>query len=283
MKNIFLRLSFFLCLLLIGTAPLFAVSFNKKAIIFTNHAGWQVPADQSSATDNYVQSVKLFQLSNGVVVDDVLSGGSSGFIDKLLVGTIAAFAIPTTSIHAGWMPCDGRTLTVTPNSYLQRLAKRIGTTWGGTLSLDAQDQYVGTMVIPDMRGIFLRGASPMVSVGTYQDDAFQNHSHDLSNGSHTHPYTMSPHTHSLTNGTSLVINIGGPRYLAGPSGIGFASIPSQTNTSFVAATASSTAIDSTYLTIQGPSTTTFGNPVVANETRPVNQSVNYCIFYGVIP
>lgn len=108
-------------------------------------------------------------------------------ISTVPVGTIVAFAGST--IPAGWLLCDGNTISRTTNS---ALFSAIGVNWGG-------GDGSTTFHLPDLRGRFLRGrsgtsgndpdslsrtalypgagVSDKNKVGSYQDDAFQGHGH----------------------------------------------------------------------------------------------------------
>ncbi|MFZ2959257.1 MAG: phage tail protein [Candidatus Ozemobacteraceae bacterium] len=111
----------------------------------------------------------------------------------LPVGTIISFSGPESHIPSDWLLCNGQTLQV--NSY-PRLYAVISLYWGS--------KEPGTFMLPDLRGVFLRGVSgksgkdPDVAsrsketgstigspndVGSYQDDAFQAHAHMFNGGS----------------------------------------------------------------------------------------------------
>jgi hypothetical protein len=95
-------------------------------------------------------------------------------------GTIVAFAGAEANIPAGWVLCDGRSLTLV----------------SGSLNLR---NLVGDNA-PDLRGMFLRGtgttsnAQAGPALREVQEDAFESHNHpgttDLS-GNHTHAYSIS--------------------------------------------------------------------------------------------
>ena len=105
------------------------------------------------------------------------------------VGTILAFAAGSDKVPDGWLLCDGGSYSQTEYADLFDV---IGTNWGGS---------GGSFNVPDLRGTFLRGVDdpsgsdaagkdPDVAdrtdidgdtvggvVGSYQQDAFQGHSH----------------------------------------------------------------------------------------------------------
>ena len=106
------------------------------------------------------------------------------------VGSIMPFAGAVTSGDAllepvpGWIVCNGATLTT--NAKFDNLKTVLGTAWG-------------TNLVPDLRGVFLRGinngrtgdyADPETrDVGSFQKDNFESHGHTgntTSNGEHRH-------------------------------------------------------------------------------------------------
>ena len=105
------------------------------------------------------------------------------------VGSIMPFAGAVTSGDAllepvpGWIVCNGATLTT--NAKFDNLKTVLGTAWG-------------TNLVPDLRGVFLRGinngrtdayADPdNRAVGSFQDDEFKEHNHPIIDPGHTHPY-----------------------------------------------------------------------------------------------
>jgi hypothetical protein len=102
------------------------------------------------------------------------------------VGTILAFAGPSSSIPEGWLLCDGKAYD--KNQYID-LFNAINVGWG----TPSADQFR----VPDLRGMFLRGVNGDAeidpdrsarfekysggnkenNVGSYQKDAFQGHIH----------------------------------------------------------------------------------------------------------
>lgn len=81
-------------------------------------------------------------------------------------GTIVAFG----GVRApdGWLLCDGR--RVSKNDY-SRLWSAVESTWGPA------DE--ATFTVPDLRGMFLRGAGPDRAIGSFQDCAIQKHGHKM--------------------------------------------------------------------------------------------------------
>lgn len=73
-------------------------------------------------------------------------------------GTIVAYGGHTNAIPSGWLLCDGTTVSRT--TYV-RLFLAVGTAWGS-------GNGVNTFHIPDLRGMFLRGAN-LGRTGSFQD------------------------------------------------------------------------------------------------------------------
>jgi phage-related tail fiber protein len=84
-------------------------------------------------------------------------------------GCVMAFA--GTAIPEGWLKCNGEAI---PNGQ--------GTVQGKTANFSVLYSVIGANV-PDLRGLFIRGlddgrgADAGRQIGTYQNDAFKNHSH----------------------------------------------------------------------------------------------------------
>jgi microcystin-dependent protein len=189
-----------------------------------------------------------------------------------MVGEIRAFAISdgngqalTRLYNAGWVPADGRSL---PKARYPELFGALGTTWG-----TAQDQ--ASFLVPDLRGVFLRGFSGQSGrdpdaadrlagsaggaagnhVGSYQADAMQTHKH-LDAG-HTHPLNQREYDNGRGRGpydqsSSAPLD----------SGLGYANIGEPVESSGS------------------------GGPVrVSSENRPKNVDVYYFVFVGrrIIP
>ena len=110
------------------------------------------------------------------------------------VGTIVAWSAGADSLPANWMLCDGKALKI---KQYPELYAAIGATWGAPRKTKFN--------LPDLRGRFIRGVDrgagrdPDVkdreasnkggnanSVGSVQDDSFQDHSHEQK--AHTHDY-----------------------------------------------------------------------------------------------
>jgi len=156
----------------------------------------------------------------------------STFAGSIPSGAVLPFAYNVTSgnIPAGWLLCDGSIYTVTAYPTLGAL---LANTYGGS---------TGTFAVPNLKGLFIRGAGTQTSggitytagsIGTIQQDSFQGHYH-------------------TTNAGIVGTN--------GPSGSG---VPYYSNGT---ATAGNATTDGTN-----------GTPRTAGETRPVNLAMVYCI------
>ncbi len=156
-----------------------------------------------------------------------------------LVGLICAFAL--SSVPTGFLYCDGSAVSRTTYSLL---FSKIGTTWGvGNGST--------TFNLPDLRGAFLRGtgtgtintrskAGP--SVGAFQEDAMQTHTHTTTVTSQQGGATSYPPDTRIMSDYLRDTTISNPSY---------------------------------NFTSGNPSGRT------ASETYPYNAGVYYCIFAGV--
>ena len=176
------------------------------------------------------------------------------YIDSMIVGVICPFAMDIPP--EGWLECNGMQHLVAAYS---RLYLKIGTTYG---SGPGGTEFFN---VPDLRGQFIRGWSnggPVDAGRTFaslQDDAIQNHIHDFMGT----PGTTGSSLGLKTFHQSTSVPLGG----SGGSAIdGF----DQTyNLNFAHTHA---------FTPDG----TISNPVtgnIADETRPKNISLMYCIKY----
>ena len=181
------------------------------------------------------------------------------------VGTIQAFAF--NRIPNGWMICDGRLLNM---EEYRVLYQAIGTTFGG----DGKSNFA----IPDMRGRFIRGWSADGGdidrgrcFGSEQKDALQSHKHKfdinkiLINSSGEHSHTAKASTVAINEGMLSSVSV--LKWLV------------------------SSGDDSGSTTYDGGHNhqlTLVSNPISnaidvnsANESRPVNIALSYCIKVGL--
>ena len=161
-----------------------------------------------------------------------------------IAGEVRAFAISEADANSlnglysrGWVPADGRSL---PKKQFTLLFAAVGETWG-------KPQDAASFVIPDLRGVFLRGyngesvrdpdASTRTSsapggtsgnrVGSYQDDAVQLHRHQ--DMGHDHALNQNTYNNQHYGAGPYEISKGPPLR----SGTGFARIsdPTEARTS----------------------------------------------------
>ena len=124
-------------------------------------------------------------------------------------GAIMAFA--GTSVPTGWLACEGQAVSQTTYA---ALFAAIGTTW------DIGGEGAGNFRLPDLRGMFLRGAGTNATgsssgavgqpVSDYAADTYLNHSH--TDAGHTHGFQGSGFYFGTTGATAGL--------LGGGSGIG---------------------------------------------------------------
>ena len=132
-----------------------------------------------------------------IVFCSLLNNGSGGWFlssptpqQSTPAGVISMFGAPTAP--TGWIPCDGRLLSRTQYG---ALFSAIGEWWGRG---DGQT----TFAVPDLRGVFPRGADagrnidPNRAFASFQDSQNRWHSHSGSigeAGEHNHSYTRWVH------------------------------------------------------------------------------------------
>lgn len=161
------------------------------------------------------------------------------------VGEVRAFAV--SSCPAGWLATDGsaQSATTYPDLFLA-----LGTTWGTS---------AGNVVLPDFRGMFLRGTGTngtyptaiggAVGVAGYQADVYLNHLHSVPDHNHT---TYGVTTSFFTGSAGAIARL----------------------ESLNTAGANITGTTSTVTGVNTGTSTTGGT-----ETRPKNYGVQYCIKY----
>lgn len=185
------------------------------------------------------------QIDGTVINENGNSVANQTDLSKVVsAGTVIHFANST--VPSGFLECNGATISRTVYA---DLFAAIGTTFGvGDGST--------TFKIPDLRGEFIRGwdngrgVDAGRTIGSYQGDAYLNHSHTGSTdsqGAHTHIYST-------------------PANSAGTSSNGIGQAGSTT------ATTSTSGAHTHTITVNA--STTGGN-----ETRPRNIAMMYCIKY----
>ncbi|MGE4169566.1 MAG: phage tail protein [Candidatus Margulisiibacteriota bacterium] len=163
-------------LVLVLTSFLFAVEgFDGDNLVLSNGVGWRESLVSATYYTRPMSGIKI-QLQDGTLLDGVFTEAdlpsatlaNSPYLDQQLTGSVHIFSIPTANIDsidndngnlAGWIPCDGRSLSRTT---FARLYERIGTTWG---AVDGTH-----FSVPDLRGYFLRGLDAMGTQGAASRD-----------------------------------------------------------------------------------------------------------------
>ena len=195
----------------------------SQGLVYKNNSG-----TVSQLTGNQSQIVSFDANGNPVVV------AGSTFVGGIPSGAIIPFAYNVTSgnIPAGWLLCDGSIYTV---SAYPNLGALLANTYGGS---------TGTFAVPNLKGLFIRGAGTQTvsgttytseSIGTAQKDQFQGHQHG-----YAYQYVGGNNAQS-----------GG-----GANGNGYGTT----------GTTNSISTDNTN-----------GTPRYGSETRPVNLAMVYCI------
>lgn len=177
-------------------------------------------------------------------------------------GAVMAFA--GTTAPSGWLLCDGSTIS---RSTYANLFSAIGTAHGiGDGST--------TFVLPDYRGIFLRGVDGGANndpdrssrtapntggntgdaVGSIQGHSYQTHTHVQA--AHSHRATGNANPFGTKSGSTTLANVGAYSTLT---------------------TANPGVTESETVVNQNASASGAKSQATANETRPVNSAVNYII------
>jgi microcystin-dependent protein len=118
-------------------------------------------------------AIQAHTITESRIVPSTLSSVSVNPAEDFVpAGAILPFG--GTTIPTGWLMCDGS--YVSNNTYSE-LYTAIGNVWGpsGGTSLNP------TFKLPGLQGMFLRGAGGTsgIVLGAFQDDAFQDHTHQL--------------------------------------------------------------------------------------------------------
>lgn len=205
---------------------------------------WIVTNNTSDASTAVIKYLTLASGGGGTSI--LPPRGSTVFVysDGTNVGYAASFVQPGTlipyagtSAPTGFLSCDGSAIS---RSTYSALYLAIGTTWGS-------GNGTTTFNLPDLRGSFLRGSGAGLNpsprtVGSYEADAYLNHTHTITDPGHVHTV---------------------PFYNSG-QGTPFS------GSAITAGSSSSTTLANTGITVN---TSTTGD----TETRPKNYAALYCI------
>jgi len=176
-----------------STDSIFAASDDRNFTVKTN-AATRLTINSTNATS----TVPVVLPANPTTS---LQAATKGYVDLgSPAGIVAPFA--GTSAPSGWLACNGA--NVSRVDYATLFAA-IGTTWGvGDGST--------TFTLPDLRGAFVRGSGTSAldpnsprAVGSFQAEAYLNHSHTATS-------TDSGHTHTYGSFTTGSIAAGGSSY-----------------------------------------------------------------------
>jgi len=165
-----------------STDSIFAVSDDRNFTVKTNTA--------TRLTVNSTAATSTVPVVLPAPPTSTLQAATKGYVDGLTgapSGIIMAFG--GTSAPTGFLVCDGSAVS---RSTYSDLFAAIGVTWGS-------GNGSTTFNVPDLRGAFLRGSgtssldpSSPRSVGSFQAEAYLNHSHtassSVSDPGHAHSY-----------------------------------------------------------------------------------------------
>lgn len=177
---------------------------------------WVNITDSTNPSVNWMAgAITAFNSGSGAMTVDVATSGGTGTLSSWAVvaasavailppppGIVSAFA--GASAPAGWLICDGSTISRTTYS---ALFAAIGTVYGA-------GDGSSTFKIPDLRGEFVRGldagrgVDASRALGSSQSSANLSHSHggSVSGGSHAHDGTISNTTGGgATNAQPLLV------------------------------------------------------------------------------
>lgn len=160
---------------------------NKR--VFSSYGMYDESIDREAIYDasNFQLIEKIFSMDNKMYLElkKEFKQEMAKLRDEVCpVGTIQVFAF--NKVPEGWLPCDGRTLDA--EDYPE-LFNAIDFTFGGNGKTE--------FVIPDLRGRFVRGWDDKACIdkdrlfGSSQDDSFQGHEHkiremEINDGQHYH-------------------------------------------------------------------------------------------------
>jgi microcystin-dependent protein len=180
-----------------ATDSIFAATDNRNFTVKTNTV--------TRLTVNSTAATSTVPVVLPGVPTTSLQAATKSYVDLgSPAGIIAAFA--GTSAPSGWLACQGQ--AVSQITYAALYAA-IGTTW------DIGGEGAGNFRLPDLRGMFLRGAGTNVTgsssgavgqpVSDYAADTYLDHSHTATS-------TDSGHTHTYQSFTTASLAAAGNAY-----------------------------------------------------------------------
>ncbi len=174
------------------TDSIFSVNDDRNFTVKTNTAT-RLTVNSSAATSTVPVVLPAIPTT-------ALQAATKSYVDQVLpAGCIMPFA--GTSAPTSWLACEGQAVSQTTYA---TLFAAIGTTW------DIGGEGAGNFRLPDLRGMFLRGAGTNATgsssgavgqpVSDYAADTYLNHSHTATS-------TDSGHTHTYNNARSGGTNV----------------------------------------------------------------------------
>ena len=165
-----------------STDSIFAASDDRNFTIKTNAA--------TRLTINSTDATSTVPIVLPTAPTTTLQAATKGYVDQSSpAGMIAPFA--GTSAPTGWLACQGQAVSQTTYAALYAA---IGTTW------DIGGEGAGNFRLPDLRGMFLRGAGTNATgsssgavgqpVSDYAADTYLNHDHTATQAAHNHNYNV---------------------------------------------------------------------------------------------
>jgi microcystin-dependent protein len=99
--------------------------------------------------------------------------------DLVPAGTVSAFFCKPNSPPAGWLVCDGKTISSDPYSDVDHKPDVKYTRLITILSSLGKDEGENSARLPDLRGLFLRGVDDEGKVGQLQESSIKKHRHPI--------------------------------------------------------------------------------------------------------
>ena len=165
-----------------ATDSFFAATSNRNFTIQTNAV--------TRLTVNSTAATSTVPVVLPAIPTTALQAATKSYVDQVLpAGCIMPYA--GTAAPTSWLACEGQAVSQTTYA---TLFAAIGTTW------DIGGEGAGNFRLPDLRGMFLRGAGTNATgsssgavgqpVSDYAADTYLNHSHAVTDPGHAHSYSI---------------------------------------------------------------------------------------------